>query len=101
MWGITLYDLVVGMLLVSGNDAANAVAVFLSGSTQAFVAKMNSTAKEIGMHHTRFVTPSGLDRGEHHSTAYDMALLTAHALCQNLRRAQSQSDHQRQIANGI
>ena len=68
---ITLYDLVVGMLLVSGNDAANAAAVFLSGSTQAFVTKMNSAAKEMGMQHTRFVTPSGLDRGDHHSTAYD------------------------------
>lgn len=77
---ITLYDLVVGMLLVSGNDAANAAAVTLSGSTKAFVAKMNRAAKEMGMHHTRFVTPSGLDRGDHHSTAYDMALLAAHAL---------------------
>lgn len=77
---ITLYDLVVGMLLVSGNDAANAAAIFLSGSTKAFAAKMNSAAKEMGMHHTHFVTPSGLDRGDHHSTAYDMALLTAHAL---------------------
>ena len=77
---ITLYDLVVGMLLVSGNDAANAAAIFLFGSTKAFAAGMNSAAKEMGMHHTRFVTPSGLDRGDHHSTAYDMALLTAHAL---------------------
>lgn len=77
---ITLYDLVVGMLLASGNDAANAAAVFLSGSTKAFVAKMNSAAKEMGMPHTHFVTPSGLDRGDHHSTAYDMALLASHAL---------------------
>lgn len=77
---ITLYDLVVGMLLFSGNDAANAAAVFLCGNMKAFVAAMNSAAQEMGMHHTRFVTPSGLDRGDHHSTAYDMALLTAHAL---------------------
>lgn len=77
---ITLYDLVVGMLLVSGNDAANAAAVTLSGSTKDFVAKMNRAAKEMGMHHTCFATPSGLDRGDHHSTAYDMALLAAHAL---------------------
>lgn len=67
------------MLLVSGNDAANAAAIFLSGSTKAFAARMNSAAKEMGMHHTRFVTLR-LDRGDHHSTAYDMALLTAHAL---------------------
>lgn len=77
---ITLYDLVFGMMLVSGNDAANAAAVFLSGSIAAFVKQMNATAAKIGMHSTLFVTPSGLDRGTHHSTAYDMALLTATAL---------------------
>lgn len=44
------------MLLVSGNDAANAAAIFLSGSTKAFAARMNSAAKEMGMQHTRFVT---------------------------------------------
>lgn len=77
---ITLYDLVVGMLLSSGNDAANATAIFLGGSLEAFAAMMNETAAKIGMWNTLFVTPSGLDEGNHHSTAYDMALLTAAAL---------------------
>ncbi len=81
---ISLFDLVKGAMLASGNDAANAIAVFLSGSVQNFVAEMNSRAKEIGMTSTHFVTPSGLDKGRHMSTAYDMALLAAEAV-QNRR----------------
>lgn len=77
---ITLYDLVVGMLLASGNDAANAAAFFLGGSIEGFAERMNARAQEIGMNNTLFVTPSGLDEGSHHSTAYDMALLSAEAL---------------------
>lgn len=77
---ITLYDLVVGMMLTSGNDSANAVACFLAGSLERFALMMNYRAKEIGMDSTTFVTPSGLDEGEHHSTAYDMALLAAEAV---------------------
>ncbi len=77
---ITLYDLVQGAILESGNDAANAIAVYLGGSTAQFAEMMNERAKAIGMVHTLFVTPSGLDEGEHHTTAYDMALLAAEAL---------------------
>ena len=77
---LSFYDLIVGMMLSSGNDAANSVAVLLSGSTKAFAELMNKRAAEIGMKNTLFVTPSGLDEGNHHSTAYDMALLTAYAL---------------------
>lgn len=77
---ITLYDLTVAMLLASGNDAANAVAFFLAGGIDKFSDMMNKRAKEIGMNSTVFETPSGLDDGNHHSTAYDMALLTASAL---------------------
>lgn len=80
---IILYDLVVGMMLTSGNDSANAVAVFLTGSIENFSKLMNNRAKEIGMDDTYFVTPSGLDEGNHHSTAYDMALLTAAAIENN------------------
>ena len=74
-----------GMLLASGNDAANAAAIYLDGSLESFVDKMNQRAQEIGMENTHFVTPSGLD-GEsedglgHYSTAYDMALLAREAL---------------------
>lgn len=77
---LTLHDLIVGMMLTSGNDAANSVAVLISGSIEAFAQLMNKRASEIGMQDTLFVTPSGLDEGEHHSTAYDMALLTSYAL---------------------
>ena len=77
---ITLYDLVAGMLLPSGNDAANAAAIYLGGSLEGFAAMMNSKAAELGMENSLFVTPSGLDEGNHHSTAYDMALLAAAAL---------------------
>lgn len=77
---LTLYDLICGMMLTSGNDSANAVAIFMSGSIESFAVLMNKRAEEIGMKNTYFVTPSGLDEGEHHSTAYDMALLTAQAI---------------------
>lgn len=77
---LTLKDLITGMMLTSGNDSANAVAYFLSGGIKEFSALMNKRAVEIGMNSTHFVTPSGLDEGGHHSTAYDMALLTCTAV---------------------
>ncbi len=77
---ITLRDLVKGALIASGNDAANAIAIHIGSSVESFCSTMNSKAKEIGMKNTVFVTPSGLDEGNHHSTAYDMALLSAYAL---------------------
>lgn len=77
---LPLSSLAKGMLTVSGNDAANSAAIALCGSVDAFVALMNKKAKQIGMLDTIFETPSGLDKGDHHSTAYDMALLGAYAL---------------------
>ncbi len=77
---LTLKDLITGMMLTSGNDSANAVAFFLSGGIKEFSALMNKRAGQIGMKSTHFVTPSGLDEGGHHSTAYDMALLTSTAV---------------------
>ncbi len=77
---VTLYDLAVGMMMQSGNDAANAAAIALDGSPEAFAQRMNEKAKAIGMTHTHFVTPSGLDDDDHYSTARDMALLMAYAL---------------------
>ncbi len=77
---ISLLDLVKGAMLASGNDAANSIAVFLAGSVSAFVDIMNARAKDIGMKDTTFVTPSGLDEGDHHSTAYDMAILACVAM---------------------
>ena len=77
---LTLSHLAAGMLLASGNDAANAAALYLDGSQEAFARRMNSRAKEIGMEDTHFVTPSGLDGEGHCSTAYDLALLARAAL---------------------
>lgn len=77
---VTRRALCYGMLLPSGNDAANAAAVSVSGSITAFADKMNEKAAALGMTNTHFVTPSGLDADGHYSTARDMATLTRAAL---------------------
>lgn len=77
---ISLKDLVSGMLLESGNDAANATACALASFPQEFAEMMNQKAAEIGMSKTHFVTPSGLDNENHYSCAYDMALLGSYAV---------------------
>lgn len=77
---IKLSDLVYCMMLESGNDAANAAALYLSENFEDFAGMMNNRASEIGMKNTSFVTPSGLDDENHYTTAYDMALLAAEAL---------------------
>lgn len=79
---LTLRDLVSGLLLMSGNDAANVIAITLDGSLEAFAERMNKKAAELGMTASHFVTPSGLDGEGHASSAYDMALLAA-AVLQN------------------
>jgi len=77
---ITLEDLLYGMLLSSGNDAANATAIALGKTVDNFVSMMNSKAKELGLSNTHFETPSGLDGESHYTTAYDLACLTRYAL---------------------
>ncbi len=77
---VSLNELVYGMMLSSGNDAANVTALCLGDSIENFASVMNNRAAEIGMKNTSFVTPSGLDADEHYSTAYDMALLGATAV---------------------
>ena len=77
---VTLRILASGMLLASGNDAANAAAIRISGSVEKFVQLMNKRAKEMGLDSTSFETPSGLDGKNHFSTAYDMAILAKNAM---------------------
>lgn len=78
---IKLEDLVYGLMLRSGNDAATAIAEHVGGSVEGFVFLMNQKAAEIGMTHTVFANPHGLDdHEEHYSTAYDMALLTRYTM---------------------
>ena len=91
---ISLKTLVKGMLLESGNDAANSVANIVGGTIPDFVALMNYKAKEIGMNSTSFETPSGLDGENHYSTAFDMAILGAYAIKNPVFRQISSSQEQ-------
>lgn len=75
----TLRQLLMMMLVYSANDAAYNIAVNVSGSEQAFVDQMNKKAEEIGMTHTHFQNPHGLDADGHHSTARDLALMGRYA----------------------
>ncbi len=77
---LVLLDLVYGLMLRSGNDAAVVIANYIGDSEERFVEMMNKKAKELGMNDTIFMNPHGLDEEtQNYSTAYDMALLTAYA----------------------
>lgn len=77
---IRLYDLLLAMMLQSYNDSAVAVAEHICGSTEEFCRAMDLKAMELGCTDTHFETPNGLDKGTHHSTAHDMALITRYAM---------------------
>ena len=87
---LELEELLYGLMLSSGNDAALAVAHCVSGTVEAFVSQMNATAERLGMTHSHFANPNGLDAQGHYSSARDMAALTAYALKnQDFRRIAS------------
>ena len=77
---ITIKDLLYGLLLVSGNDAAVCLAESCSGSVLEFANLMNKKASDLGLINTHFETPHGLDSDNHYTTAYELALLTDYAL---------------------
>lgn len=77
---ITINDLLYGLMLRSGNDAAVALAEHVGGSIEGFAEMMNKKAEELGLKNTHFVTPHGLDNSEHYTTAYELAKLTDYAL---------------------
>ena len=77
---ITIRDLLYGLLLVSGNDAAVCLAESCSGSISDFAILMNKKAIELGLTNTHFETPHGLDSDNHYTTAYELALLSDYAL---------------------
>ncbi|MGI6357287.1 MAG: D-alanyl-D-alanine carboxypeptidase family protein [Bacillota bacterium] len=77
---IKLEHLVYGLMLRSGNDAANAIAEFLGGSIHGFAVLMNQKADELGLQDTNFVNPHGLTAENHFTSAYDLAKLAAYAL---------------------
>ena len=76
----TLEQLLYGLMIPSGNDAANAIADHIAGSTDAFVEKMNAKAQELGATHTHFVNANGLHSTDHYTTAYDLYLIFNEAL---------------------
>ncbi len=77
---IKLEYLMYALMMQSSNDAAVAIAEHICGSVEEFCAEMTKKANEIGAKDTVFITPNGLDSGDHHSTAYDMALIARYAL---------------------
>ncbi len=77
---VTYNDLLYGMLLASGNDAANTTAICVGGSVDNFVRMMNQRAKKMGLSNTSFETPSGLDGENHYTTAYELALIAREAM---------------------
>lgn len=77
---ITVYDLLYGLMMRSGNDSAVALAEYTAGSISSFADLMNQKAVELGLSNTHFVTPHGLDEDEHYTTAYELALLSNYAM---------------------
>lgn len=84
---LTLYEMLLGLMLSSGNDAAAAIAEHVGGSVEGFAALMNARAKEIGALNTNFVNPHGLPDDRHYTTAYDLALIAREAMKNETFRA--------------
>ena len=106
---ISLEDLVSGLMLVSGNDAATAIAEAVSGSLEKFAYLMNQKAIEIGCYNTNFTNPHGLSDENHFTTAHDLAKITAYAMknktfCEIVKTKKktlppSEGGHQRTLIN--
>ena len=77
---LTVQELLYGLMLHSGNDAAVALAIYCGGTVEGFVGLMNDQAQRLGLTNTHFENPHGLDSPEHYSTARDLAVLAAYAM---------------------
>ena len=77
---VSIYDLLCGLLVHSGNDAGVALAEAVSGNVESFVAKMNEKAKSLGLSNTHFTNPHGLDSPDHYSSAYDLCVLQRYCM---------------------
>lgn len=77
---ITYNDLLYGLLLCSGNDAATQIAISIGGNVSNFAELMNDKAEKMGLEHSNFITPHGLDNEEHYTTAYELAIMADYAL---------------------
>ncbi|HAZ37528.1 MAG TPA: D-alanyl-D-alanine carboxypeptidase [Clostridiaceae bacterium] len=95
---ITLEELLYGLMLCSGNDAAIAIAEHIGGSADNFVALMNDKALKMGAYNTSFKTPHGLDADMHFTTAEDLAFITAYAM---KNETFSRIVSTKEISNGI
>lgn len=97
---LTFTDLLYGLMIASGNDAANYLAYHVGGSVPKFVNGMNDYLKQIGCKDTHFSNPHGLHHPKHYSTARDIALITKEALKDDLiRQIVSTKEHTRQETN--
>ena len=77
---LTVQELLYGLMLCSGNDAAVALAIYCGGSVEGFAQLMNDKARMLGLNNTHFVNPHGLDHPQHYSTARDLGLLARYAM---------------------
>lgn len=77
---LTIQELLYGLMLHSGNDAAVALAIYCGGTVEGFAELMNDKAHALGLKNTHFENPNGLDSPGHYSTAHDMAVLAAYAM---------------------
>ena len=80
---VSVQDLLYGLMLCSGNDAAVALAEHVGGSVEGFADLMNEKARQLNLSNTHFVTPHGLDNEEHYTTAYELAIMAENALKNN------------------
>jgi D-alanyl-D-alanine carboxypeptidase (penicillin-binding protein 5/6) len=98
---ITIEDLLHGLLIDSGNDAATALAEFNAGDEQSFINKMNAEAKSLGMGNTAYANTTGLDSDNAYSTAQDLIILSTHLLKnKSIREIVSQSTAERVSLSG-
>lgn len=77
---LTVQELLYGLMLHSGNDAAVALAIYCAGTVEDFAQLMNDKARALGMNNSRFENPHGLDDPHHYSTARDLAVLASYAM---------------------
>ena len=81
---VSVRDVLYGLLMVSGNDAAVALAEFVSGNIDDFAILMNEKVLNLGLTSSHFVTPHGLDQDEHYTTAFELAKIADYALCNDV-----------------
>ena len=97
---LTVQELLYGLMLRSGNDAAVALAIYCGGTVEGFVQLMNDKAHRLGLSGTHFANPNGLDHPEHYSTARDLAMLAEYAM-ENPIFAQTVSTKQVRIGDRL